>query len=390
MAIVLQEICGSEDSGYFFPTLSGVARSLNFYPIGYERAEEGIAKVAFGLGKAVVDGEQVLRFCPKYPQHILQTSTPELTMRETQQTMYALNLQPDKFKTSIDDAVNLEKINIADCTNFRNLKQVASTWDMQSMRLTDSPLAEGIKVVTFARILKYNTFPLAEIISRLLEIGQNEMKTCVEIEFAANLDRGKRFAIFNVLQIRPIAAAAAETNMDWDSVDSASSLIYSESALGTGYVEGITDVIYLKRETFDPSKTQIMADQITRLNAKMREEGRGYLLVGFGRWGSSNPWLGVPIKWSDISEVKAIVECGLDNFRIEPSQGTHFFQNMTSFGVGYMTVNPYAGDGVLDFETLDAMQAVEQTEYIRHVRFCKPLTICIDGVKNRAVVNKSE
>ena len=390
MAIVLQEICGSEDGGYFFPTLSGVARSLNFYPIGYERAEEGIAKVAFGLGKAVVDGEQVLRFCPKYPQHILQTSTPELTMRETQQTMYALNLQPDKFKTSIDDAVNLEKINIADCTKFRNLKHVASTWDMQSMRLADSPLAEGIKVITFARILKYNTFPLAEILSRLLEIGQNEMKTCVEIEFAANLDRGKRFAIFNVLQIRPIAAAAAETNMDWDSVDSSSSLIYSESALGTGYVEGVTDVIYLKQQAFDPSKTQIMADQITRLNAKMRDEGRGYLLVGFGRWGSSNPWLGVPIKWSDISEVKAIVECGLDNFRIEPSQGTHFFQNMTSFGVGYMTVNPYAGDGVLDFETLDAMQAIEQTEFVRHVRFDSPLTICIDGVKNRAVVTKPE
>ena len=390
MAIVLQEICGSEDGGFFFPTFSGVARSLNFYPIGYERAEEGIAKVAFGLGKAVVDGEQVLRFCPKYPQHVLQTSTPELTMRETQQTMYALNLQPDKFKTSIDDAVNLEKINIADCGKFRNLKQVASTWDMQSMRLTDSPLAEGIKVITFARILKYNTFPLADIVSRLLEIGQNEMKTCVEIEFAANLDRGKRFAIFNVLQIRPIASAAAETNMDWDSVDTDSSLIYSESALGTGYVEGITDVIYLRRDAFDPSKTQIMAEQITRLNAQMREQGRGYLLVGFGRWGSSNPWLGVPIKWSDISEVKAIVECGLDNFRIEPSQGTHFFQNMTSFGVGYMTVNPYAGDGVLNFETLDAMPAVEQTEFVRHVRFDSPLTICIDGVKNRAVVTVAE
>jgi hypothetical protein len=216
------------------------------------------------------------------------------------------------------------------------------------------------------------------------------MKTCVEIEFAANLDRGKRFAIFNVLQIRPIASAAAETNMDWDSVDADSSLIYSESALGTGYVEGITDVIYLRRDAFDPSKTQIMAEQITRLNAQMREQGRGYLLVGFGRWGSSNPWLGVPIKWSDISEVKAIVECGLDNFRIEPSQGTHFFQNMTSFGVGYMTVNPYAGDGVLDFQTLDAMPAVEQTEFVRHVRFDSPLTICIDGVKNRAVVTVAE
>lgn len=386
MAIVLQEICGSEDQGYFFPTLSGVARSLNFYPIGYERPEEGIAKVAFGLGKAVVDGEQVLRFSPKYPQHILQTSTAELTMRETQQTMYALNLQPDKFKTSIDDAINLEKINIAECDKFRNTKHVASTWDMQSMRLTDSPLAEGIKVVTFARILKYNTFPLADILCRLLEIGQNEMKTCVEIEFAANLDRGKRFAIFNVLQIRPIASAAAETNMDWSSVDPESALIYSESALGTGYVEGVQDVIYLRSENFDPSKTQIMADEVTRLNSKMREEGRGYLLSGFGRWGSSNPWLGVPIKWSDISEVKVIVECGLDNFRIEPSQGTHFFQNMTSFGVGYMTVNPYAGEGKLDFATLDAMPALYESDYIRHVRFERPLEICIDGVKNKAVV----
>ena len=386
MAIVLQEICGSEDQGYFFPTLSGVARSLNFYPIGYERPEEGIAKVAFGLGKAVVDGEQVLRFSPKYPQHILQTSTAELTMRETQQTMYALNLQPDKFKTSIDDAINLEKINVADCGKFRNTKHVASTWDMQSMRLTDSPLAEGIKVVTFARILKYNTFPLADILCRLLEIGQNEMKTCVEIEFAANLDRGKRLAIFNVLQIRPIASAAAETNMDWSSVDPESALIYSESALGTGYVEGVQDVIYLRSENFDPAKTQIMADEMTRLNSKMREEGHGYLLSGFGRWGSSNPWLGVPIKWSDISEVKVIVECGLDNFRIEPSQGTHFFQNMTSFGVGYMTVNPYAGEGKLDFATLDAMPALYESDYIRHVRFERPLEICIDGVKNKAVV----
>ena len=386
MAIVLQEICGSEDRGYFFPTLSGVARSLNFYPIGYERAEEGIAKIAFGLGKAVVEGEQVLRFSPKYPQHVLQTSTPELTMRETQQTMYALNLQPEKFKTSIDDAVNFEKIRIADCAGFRNIKHVASTWDMQSMRLTDSPLAEGIKVVTFARILKYNTFPLADILNRLLEIGQNEMKTCVEIEFAANLDRGNRLAIFNVLQIRPIAASISDTNMDWEAVDSDKALIYSESALGTGFVEGVRDVIYLRSENFDPAKTQIMADEVTRLNSKMREEGCGYLLAGFGRWGSSNPWLGVPIKWSDISEVKVIVECGLDNFRIEPSQGTHFFQNMTSFGVGYMTVNPYAGEGKLDFATLDAMPALYESEFIRHVRFDEPLEICIDGVKNKAVV----
>lgn len=388
MAIVLEEVCGSEDSGYFFPTLSGVARSLNFYPIGYEKAEEGIAKVAFGLGKAVVDGEQVLRFSPKYPQNVLQTSTPELTMRETQQTMYALNLQPDKFKTSIDDAINLEKINIADCTRFRNIKHVASTWDMQSMRLTDSPLAEGFKVITFARILKYDTFPLAQIINKLLEIGQEEMKTCVEIEFAANLDRGNRLSIFNVLQIRPIASAAAETNIDWSSIDTNNALIHSQSALGTGFVDGITDVIYLRKENFDPSKTQIMAEEITKLNASLRKESKGYILAGFGRWGSSNPWLGVPVRWGDISEVKVIVECGLDNFRIEPSQGTHFFQNMTSFGVGYITVNPYAGDGILDFNRLDEMPALYESNLVRHVRFNNPLEICIDGVKNKAIVKE--
>ena len=386
MAIVIEEICGSEDRGYFFPTFSGVARSLNFYPIGYERADEGIAKVAFGLGKAVVDGEQVLRFSPKYPHNVLQTSTTELAMRETQQTMYALNLHPEKFKTSIDDAVNFEKINIADCGEFRNLRHVASTFDMQSMRLTDSPLAEGIKVVTFAHILKYDTFPLAEILNRLLEIGQREMKTCVEIEFAANLDRGGRLSIFNVLQIRPIANAAAETSYDWSKVDTSQAIVYSESALGTGVVEGVTDVVYLRPEAFDPAKTQIMAEQVTRLNSSMREQGRGYVLAGFGRWGSSNPWLGVPVKWSDISEAKVIVECGLDNFRIEPSQGTHFFQNMTSFGVGYITVNPYAGDGYLSFERLDAMPAVYETEFLRQVRFEQPLEICIDGVNNKGII----
>lgn len=386
MAIVIEEICGSEDSGYYFPTLSGVARSLNFYPIGYEQAEDGIAKVAFGLGKAVVDGEQVLRFSPKYPNHVLQTSTPALAMRDTQQVMYALNLKPEKFKTSIDDAVNLERLNIADCTRFRNMKNVASTWDMQSMRMVDSPLAEGIKVITFAHILKYNTFPLAEILTRLLEIGQREMKCCVEIEFAANLDRGNKLKIFNVLQIRPIADGGGRVAVDWSKIDTSGSIIYSESALGTGVVEGVRDIIYLRPETFDPAATEKMAAEITRMNDVMRREGRPYVLVGFGRWGSSNPWLGVPVKWSDISDAKVIVECGLDNFRIEPSQGTHFFQNMTSFGVGYMTVNPYAGDGTLDFARLDAMPAVSESEYIRHVRFDEPLEICIDGIGNRAMV----
>ena len=386
MAIVIEEVCGSEDKGYFFPTLSGVARSLNYYPIGYERAEDGIAKVAFGLGKAVVDGEQVLRFSPKYPQNILQTSVPALAMRDTQQVMYALNLQPDKFKTSLDDAINLEKIHIADCGEFRNIKHVASTWDMQNMRLVDSSLAEGIKCITFAHILKYNTFPLAEILVELLEIAEREMKCCVEIEFAANLDRGERLNIFNVLQIRPIAEGAAGASLDWGKIDTANAIIYSESALGTGAVADVCDVVYLRQENFDPAATEKIAEEVTRLNARMREEGRGYVLAGFGRWGSSNPWLGVPVKWSDISEAKVIVECGLDNFRIEPSQGTHFFQNLTSFGVGYITVNPYAEDGLLDFEVLDKLEPLYESQYVRHVRFDRALEIYIDGVNNKALV----
>ena len=388
MAIVIEEVCGSEDCGYYFPTFSGVARSLNFYPIGYERAEDGIAKVAFGLGKAVVDGEQVLRFSPKYPQNILQTSVPSLAMRDTQQIMYALNLQPDKFKTSLDDAINLEKIRIADCGHFKNIKHVASTWDMQNMRLVDSSLVEGIKCITFAHILKYNTFPLAEILVELLEIAEREMKCPVEIEFAANLDRGDRLNIFNVLQIRPIADGAAGAAVDWSKIDTSKALIYSESALGTGAVDGVCDVVYLRQENFNPASTEKIAEEITRLNARMHEEGRGYVLVGFGRWGSSNPWLGVPVKWSDISEAKVIVECGLDNFRIEPSQGTHFFQNLTSFGVGYITVNPYIEDGSLDFAALDAMEPVYESEFIRQVRFDKALEICIDGVNNKAVVKE--
>lgn len=386
MAIVIEEVCGSEDKGYFFPTLSGVARSLNYYPIGYEKAEDGIAKVAFGLGKAVVDGEQVLRFSPKYPQNILQTSDPALAMRDTQQVMYALNLQPDKFKTSLDDAINLEKIKIADCAQFRNIKHVASTWDMQNMRLSDSSLIEGIKVVTFANILKYGSFPLAEILVELLEIAEREMKCCVEIEFAANLDRGDRFNIFNVLQVRPIAEGATGSKIDWSQIETSDALIYSESALGTGAVNNVFDIVYLRHESFDPSKTEKIAEEITRLNNRMREEKRGYVLIGFGRWGSSNPWLGVPVKWSDISEAKVIVECGLDNFRIEPSQGTHFFQNLTSFGVGYITVNPYINDGTLDFARLDTMPSTYESELIRAVRFDNPLHICIDGVGNKAII----
>ena len=387
MAIVLQEVCGSEDGGYYFPTFSGVARSINFYPIGYETPEDGVAKLAFGLGKAVVDGDQVLRFSPKYPKNVLQTSTPDLTMRETQQAMFALNLQPDKFKTSVDDAVNLERIPISDCGRFRSFSKVVSTWDYENQRIVDSPVPKGPKFVTFAHILKYNTFPLADILNTLLEITRKEVKCAVEIEFAADLDRGDRAALFNVLQIRPISSVNSFNAVDWNSLDTDGALLSSGCAIGPGMIPGVRDVVYLRRQNFDVMKTREMAAEMTAINNRMRDEGRNYVLIGYGRWGSSIPSLGVPVQWSNISEAKVIVECCLENFRIDPSQGTHFFQNMTSFNAGYVNVNPYSRPGeYCDLDALDAMPAEYESDFVRIVHFPEDLTVCIDGKENRALV----
>lgn len=387
MAIVLQEICGSEDGGYFFPTFSGVARSINFYPIGYETPEDGVVKLAFGLGKAVVDGDQVLRFSPKYPKNVLQTSTPDLTMKETQQAMFALNLQPDKFKTSVDDAVNLERIPISDCGSFRSFSKVVSTWDYENQRIVDSPVPKGPKFVTFAHILKYNTFPLADILNTLLEITRKEVKCAVEIEFAADLDRGDKAALFNVLQIRPISSVNSFNSVDWSSLDTEGALLSSGCAIGPGMIQGVRDVVYLRRQNFNVLKTREMAAEMTAINNRMREEGRNYVLIGYGRWGSSIPSLGVPVQWSNISEAKVIVECCLENFRIDPSQGTHFFQNMTSFNAGYVNVNPYSRPGeYCNLDALDAMPAEYESDFVRIVHFPEDLTICIDGKENRALV----
>ena len=387
MAIIIQEVCGTEDNSYFFPTISGVARSINFYPIGDEKPEDGIANIALGLGKLVVEGGQTLRFSPKHPKNALQLSTPELTLRDTQREMYALSLRPEEFKTSIDDAVNLHRFEIQKAAHFRNMKYVSSVWDMQNQRISDSAFDEGRKLITFAHVLKYDTFPLAEILNDLLELGQEAMKCPIELEFAVNLDVPYGHErIFNFLQIRPIVENQENSTIDWKHVDTSRALIYAQSALGLGLIEGIRNVVYIKPELFDPAQTEEMARQIDLLNAKLRGQGINYVLVGPGRWGSSDPWLGIPIKWSHISEARVIVESGLKNFRVEPSQGTHFFQNLTSFGAGYLTINPFMGDGSFDVGRLDGMPAVEETGFVRHVQFAEPLYIFIDGKNNKGIV----
>ena len=384
MAIVLQEVCGEPEGNYYFPVISGVARSINFYPVGKEKPEDGIVKIAYGLGKAVVDGEQVLRFSPKYPKNVLQTSTVDLAMRETQQSMLALSLNPERFKTSVDDAINLERIPIHDCGQFESLKLIASTYDRENMRIVDSCYPDGPRIVTFAPQLKFNTFPLTAIIRELLDIAQQEIKAPIEIEFAVNLEHEPQ--IFHVLQIRPISADSLKANVEWENIDEEGAFLQSGNALGVGKIEDVSDVIYLKRDTFDILRTREMAETIRQWNKKMQQEGRQYLLIGFGRWGSQIPTLGVPVAWGDISEAKAIAECSLENFRIEPSQGSHFFQNLTSFNVGYMNIDPWARqEDKYEEAILDAMPAVEETDLVRHVRLEKPLEMYIDGFKNKAL-----
>jgi hypothetical protein len=384
MAIVLQEVCGEQEGNYFFPVISGVARSINFYPVGKEKPEDGIVKIAYGLGKVVVDGEQVLRFSPRYPKNVMQTSTVDLAMRETQQSMLALSLSPEKFKTSIDDAINLERFPIHECGQFESLKMIASTYDRENMRIVDSCYPDGPRIVTFAPQLKFNTFPLAEIIRSLLEMAEKEIKCPVEIEFAVNLEREPQ--IFHVLQIRPISADSLNAKVDWSTIDEQDTFLRSGNALGIGQIDDVSDIIYLRRDTFDILRTREMAQTIREWNRRMQQEGRQYLLIGYGRWGSQIPTLGVPVVWGDISEAKAIAECSLENFRIEPSQGSHFFQNLTSFNVGYMNVDPWARpDDLLDTAFLDTLPAMEETELVRHIRLEKPLEMYIDGFKNKAI-----
>ena len=385
MAIVLQEVCGEQEGNYYFPAISGVARSVNFYPVGKEKPEDGIVKVAYGLGKVVVDGEQVLRFSPKYPKNVMQTSTVDLAMRETQQSMLALSLSPEKFKTSIDDAVNLERIPIHECNQFESLKLIASTYDRENMRIVDSCYPDGPRIVTFAPQLKFKTFPLAEIVQQLLDMAQQEIKCPVEIEFAVNLEHEPQ--IFHVLQIRPISADSLTAKVDWDHIDPTGCFLRSGNALGIGRIEDVRDIIYLRKEAFDVLKTRDMAATIREWNNHMRREGKSYLLIGYGRWGSQISSLGVPVQWSDISEAKAIAECSLEHFRIEPSQGSHFFQNLTSFNVGYINVDPWAREeDAYDEAVLNALPAVEETDLVRHVCLDQPLEMYIDGFANKALI----
>ena len=389
MAIVLQEVVGSRYNDHFYPTMSGVARSLNFYPIGNEKAEDGIANIALGLGKYIVDGGQTLRFSPRHPHSILQMSTMDFALRETQTRFYALDLKNMAEAFSVDDAFNLVKLGLKDADAEGSLKYIVSTYDPYDQIIRDGYYPGGRKILSFVNILQHDVFPLADTLDQILRIGQQEMGRPVEIEFAVNMDPSDHTrATFYLLQIRPIVDNKEIMDEDLSLVKNEETILSSTSVLGHGIVGDVQDIIYVKTGAFNSSNNQLIAYEIEKMNRSFTDQEKGYVLVGPGRWGSSDSWLGLPVKWPHISNARVIVECGLENYRVDPSQGTHFFQNLTSFGVGYFTVNPFKGDGWFDEAFLNAQPAVEETEYLRHVHFDAPITIKMDGKKSLGVVLK--
>jgi hypothetical protein len=389
MGIVLQEVTGKQYDARFYPTVSGVARSINFYPIAPEKPEDGIANIAFGLGKYIVDGGNGIRFSPKYPKKILQLSTPELALTETQKIFYALDLKPESYHPDTDETINLLKLKIQEAETDTSLKLVASTFDYQSNALKDGIMIPGKRLVTFSQILQHNIFPLAGIIDLVLDTGCREMGKPVEIEFAANLDVPKgQPRLFSLLQIRPIAGKDETINIKPETISPGETILICHMALGNGIIKDISDIVYIRPEAFTAAKSLSFATWLEEVNRRFRQERRSYILIGPGRWGSSDPWLGIPVRWPQISSARLIVESSLENYRIDPSQGTHFFQNLTSFRVGYFTINPHISEGYYDVDFLNNTPAVWENEFIRHVRFPAPCQVALDGKKSFGVVFK--
>ena len=386
MAVILQEVVGKQYGDHFYPNFSGVLRSINYYPLGYEKSEEGIASLALGLGKYIVDGGQTLRVSPYHPAQVLQTSDMEIALRQTQTQFYALDMKRVGVDFKVDDGFNILKLKVKDAENDGALNFIASTYDANDRVIRDGLYDGGRKIVSFNGVLRHGVFPLPELLKLSMHHGADSMRRPVEIEFACTLN-DDRTGEFYLLQIRPIVDSKQVLDQDIMTIPDDKCLLRSHNSLGHGVSDDIVDVVYVKTdENFTASDNPVVAMEVERINKKFLADGKNYVLVGPGRWGSSDSWLGVPVKWPHISAAKLIVETTLKNYSVDPSQGTHFFQNLTSFGVGYFTIDENKGMGFFRKEILDAMPAVEETPHVRHVRFSKPLHIMMDGMKQEGLV----
>lgn len=389
MAALIQSVVGVDHGRSFYPHFSGVGRSYNYYPAGQAVPEDGVVNVALGLGKTIVDGGVSIRFTPKYPRILPQFGSVADTLRHSQRSFWAVDMQPgagsgldeeeDQFLVSAD-IPSAEKDGV--------LEWIASTYLRDSDSICEGITIPGPRVVDFGHVLRSGVFPLAEISDTLLRIGEKAMNCPVEIEFAVNLGREKALpAEFALLQIRPMVAGDELVRIDLEEVPTGGALCASDTVLGNG-VQEMTDIIYVVPEKFDAARTSAMAREVDSLNAGLAREGRNYLLIGPGRWGSSDPWLGIPVNWSAISAVKVIVEASTPGMYVDPSQGSHFFQNMTSLRIPYFTVSHVKQGHVIDWDWLASQEAVEETDHLRHLRLSSPLRIEVDGRSGKGVILK--
>ena len=387
MAVVIQNICGSEHNGLYYPMISGVGRSVNFYPIGGERMEEGIVNVVFGLGKSVVEGGKTLRFSPEFPKKILQLSQPHLAMRDSQKMMFALDLRPGAFKISRNEGVNLAHIPVTEVIpDYANSNLVFSTYSAVDSRIVPGVEESGARIVSFDAILKYGKYPLAKALSEIMDICRKELLCEVEIEFAADVAPSGKLSL-KLLQVRPISSYAAEQEVNFDELKASLGTLFLESgkALGNGFVNDVSHIVYIAPDKFNSLSTREIAAELAEINNTFKSRNEGYILIGPGRWGSSDPNLGIPVIWSDISEAKMIVEYSMPGFQVEPSQGTHFFQNITSLGVGYLSIDTVAGDGNVDFDALGELDSEQAMKYAVVLHTEEPITAYIERNTNRAL-----
>ena len=396
MAVILQEVVGKQYGNRFYPNISGVARSVNYYPVGDEKAEEGIVNLALGLGKYIVDGGLNLRVCPAHPYQVMQLSEMDIALRETQTQFYALDMSNMTETFSVDDGFNLLKLSVREADKDGSLQYIASTFDPYDQVIRDGIYEGGRKIISFCGVLQHGVFPLPELLSLSMKYGQEDMRRAVEIEFACQINED-RSGDFYLLQIRPMVDNKTLLDEDITLIPDEDAIIRSHNAIGHGIITDVEDIIYVKTTdeatgevNYSASNNPTIADEIEHLNREFLQQQKNYVLVGPGRWGSSDPWLGVPVKWPAISAAKVIVEAGLTNYRVDPSQGTHFFQNLTSLGVAYFTVNDFIDDGIYRQTYLNSLPAAHETKHLRHIHFDTPLTIKVDGMKKEGIIIQTE
>ena len=386
MAVIIQSMVGDTYGEHFYPAISGVAQSHNYYPFSHMKPEEGIATIALGLGKMVVEGEKTLRFSPKYPQLLPQRSTVEDILENSQRYFYALKMEKTCSMLSINDTSHLDKREVSDAEAEYPISFLSSTYIPNEHRIRDTSHVPGHRILTFSQILKYNSFPLAEILNTFLAIGQNGMGCPVELEFSVNLSQRQEIQpTFALLQLRPMTARAELEVVNISDEDIEKAFCYSVNALGNAQKNDLTDIVYVKPDVFDPAKTIEIAREIGEMNHFFSNTDRKYLLIGPGRWGSADRWLGIPVEWTDICNVDVIAETSSERLNAEPSQGSHFFHNITTMGINYITVSEKNG-GFYKGDWLASLPAKKESAHVRYVALDEPVTIKVDGRTSRCVM----